>query len=172
MSAADRFMAKVLRADNGCWIWTGGKDRKGYGKFSIGSSRNPDGTRRNSMVTASRVSYEFFVGSIPRGEGHHGTCVLHHCDTPSCVNPEHLFLGSNSENVKDMDKKGRRVSLPYRGEEHANSKLTASQVNSIVARLKDKAAQAHIAREFGVCVATINHIAKGRLWSHQTGINL
>ena len=51
------------------------------------------------MVTASRVSYELFIGRIPESDGYHGQCILHRCDTPSCVNPEHLFHGSNMDNI-------------------------------------------------------------------------
>ena len=167
----NRFMSKVLKDSvTGCWNWNGGKDRKGYGKFSIGGSRNKDGTRRNSMVTATRVSYEIFIGEIPAGDGYHGTCVLHHCDNPCCVNPEHLFLGSNKDNVLDMDKKGRRVNKQPKGEMHGTAKLTVNQVDSIVIQLNKKVPQHLIAKEFGVCLATVNHIAKGRLWSHHTGI--
>ncbi len=122
------------------------------------------------MVTATRASYEMFVGPIPRGIGHHGTCVLHRCDNPSCVNPEHLFLGTNADNVHDMDKKGRRVNAQPKGERHPRSKLKMQQVDSIVVMLKRRIPQARIARDFGVCLATVNHIATGRLWSHHTGI--
>lgn len=171
MSAAERFAAKY-RVDpvTGCWNWIGGKDRKGYGKFSIGSSRRPDGTRRNSMVTATRAAYELFIGPIPRSHGHHGTCVLHRCDNPSCVNPAHLFLGSNADNVHDMDRKGRRVNAQAKGNDHAMAKLNSQQVDSIVAMVKKRIPQVRIAKEFGVCLATVNHIATGRLWSHHTGI--
>ena len=166
-----RFMSKVLKdRETGCWNWVGGKDRKGYGKFSIGGSRNKDGTRRNSMVTSTRVSYELFIGPIPIGLGHHGTCVLHRCDNPQCVNPKHLFLGSNKDNVRDMDSKGRRVNSQPNGERHGMSKLKENQVDSIVSKLAEKMPQHLVAKEFGVCLATVNHIARGRLWSHHTGI--
>jgi hypothetical protein len=161
-----RFMAKVEKSESGCWNWIGGKDKKGYGKFSIGRSHNPDGTRRNSMVTATRVVYELLVGPIPDTQGFHGTCVLHHCDNPSCVNPEHLFLGSNSDNVHDMDVKNRRVNAQLKGSAHHASKLTEEAVYEIAKRIKAGESQVGIAKEFGVIPATINHIKKGRLWNH------
>lgn len=166
-----RFMAKVILAASGCWNWHGGKDRKGYGKFSIGSSKNPDGTRRNSMVSAHRAAYEIFIGPIPTASGFHGTCVLHKCDNPSCVNPDHLFLGSNADNVHDMDAKGRRVNRQALGSAHGNAKLTEAKAIAIHQLIKSNTkAQSEIALEFGVCLATVNHIAKGRLWSHATGV--
>lgn len=174
MSKADtktRFMAKVNKKEDGCWNWIGSTDRKGYGKLSIGNGRKPDGTRGNSMVSAHRVAYELFIGPIPAAAGFHGTCVLHKCDNPSCVNPEHLFLGSNADNVHDMDAKGRRVNRQALGSAHGNAKLTEAKVIAIHQLIKSNTkTQTEIALEFGVCLATVNHIAKGRLWSHVTGV--
>lgn len=161
-----RFMSKVAVQENGCWMWQGGVDRKGYGKFSIGNSRNPDGSRRNSMVSAHRVSYELFKGGIPDG-----LFVLHKCDTPGCVNPDHLFLGTNTDNMRDMDAKGRRVNGPSYGSDHANAVLDEAKVLEIMELLKArKPTQKEIAKMYGVAHSTINHIATGRLWSHLTGV--
>lgn len=162
----ERFMAKVARQTNGCWNWTGGTDRKGYGKFSMGNSRNADGTRRNSMVSAHRVAYMLFVGDIPTGNGFHGTCVLHKCDNPACVNPQHLFIGSNAENVHDMDKKGRRVSKTARGEAHPNAKLTAEKVADIKRMLKAGFTRNEAACAIGCGLASVHQIATGRQWAH------
>ena len=161
-----RFWEKVKKTD-GCWTWMGAKDRKGYGKFSIGGSRNADGSRRNSMVSAHRVSYELNVGAIPSGQGFHGTCVLHRCDNPSCVRPDHLFRGTNLENVRDMDTKGRRVVSTAVGGAHANAVLDENAVREIVRRHRyDGVSQAALAEEYGVAHSTINHIFTGRLWAH------
>jgi hypothetical protein len=161
-----RFMKKVEITPT-CWLWLGGKDHKGYGKFSIGSSRNEDGSRRNSMVSAHRFSYEFSYGAIPDDGTYHGVCVLHKCDMPSCVNPDHLFLGTNAENVRDMDAKNRRVTVAKRGSDHANSILNESQVREIVRLHRvEKVTQLQLSKDFGVCHATINHIFMGRLWGH------
>lgn len=89
-----RFYRYVLIAD-GCWLWTGAKNRMGYGVFQIG--RRGEGT-----VLASRYAWEFFCGDIPDG-----LCVLHRCDTPACVNHRHLFLGTRADNNRDMVAKGR-----------------------------------------------------------------
>lgn len=91
-SAKDRFLEGF--AQNGlsaCWLWTKAKSR-GYGSLSV----------NNRRVTATRYSWELFVGPIPKG-----MFVLHSCDTPACVNPKHLFLGTHQDNMDDMVKKGR-----------------------------------------------------------------
>jgi len=94
-SVQERFMAKVMPEPNtGCWIWIAGMNIKGYGTFGIGQ----DGM----SSTSHRVSYEMFKGDIPNNMH-----VLHHCDNPYCVNPDHLFVGTNDDNMKDRLKKGR-----------------------------------------------------------------
>ena len=161
-----RFMAKVAIQENGCWMWQGALGKKGYGMFSVGSSRNPDGTRRNSMRAAHRVSYELFKGNIPDG-----LFVLHKCDTPGCVNPDHLFLGTNTDNMQDMDAKGRRVNGPSYGSDHGNAVLDEAKVMEILKLLESRSpTQRKIAEMYGVSFATINHIKTGRLWAHVTGV--
>ena len=164
--AIARFWRKVEKT-NSCWLWTAAKGEKGYGMFSVGGSRNPDGTRRNSMVAAHRFSFELVNGSIPDHDSFHGYCVLHRCDNPACVNPAHLFLGTNKDNVQDMDAKGRRVTVAARGSKHANAVLTEDGVREIVRRHRDDGVtQLQLSREYGVCHATVNHIFTGRLWGH------
>lgn len=87
-----RFMAKVLKHENGCWLWQASGIPAGYGTFSV----------RGKKCRAHRVSYGLFVGPVPAEK-----CVLHKCDTPKCVNPEHLFLGTHLDNVRDKIRKGR-----------------------------------------------------------------
>lgn len=104
----ERFIDKFIPEPNsGCWLWTAYTLPKGYGRIKV------DG----KAVLAHRVSHELHVGPIP--EGLH---VLHRCDTPSCVNPDHLFLGTPQDNMTDKMQKGRHVAL--KGSEHVRAKLT------------------------------------------------
>ncbi len=94
-TVAERFWAKVRKGE-GCWLWVGAKQHNGYGYLHSGghSIRKP--------LRAHRVSWELHNGPIPDG-----LRVLHSCDTPCCVNPAHLFLGTQSDNMKDCAAKGR-----------------------------------------------------------------
>ena len=89
----ERFWPKVNKTEN-CWLWTANKNNQGYGLIRLG------GTARK--VLAHRVSWEFANGPIPSN-----MCVLHACDTPLCVNPSHLFLGTLADNMADKESKGR-----------------------------------------------------------------
>lgn len=159
-------MRKVSKS-TGCWNWTGALDAKGYGRFSVGASHKPDGTRRNSMLAAHRFAYEAHVGEIPTANDFGRVCVLHSCDNPRCVRPDHLFLGSLADNVRDMDRKGRRVNAQPRGSKHPAAVLTEEKVRSIFTLHRTHGiTQAQLSRDFGVCKATVNHIFTGRLWGH------
>lgn len=92
-SIARRFITKVKKTE-GCWIWLGSKNRKGYGQIST--------TRAGQPITTHRASYQLFIGNIPKG-----VMVLHKCDNPACVNPAHLSLGTAAENTKDMIERER-----------------------------------------------------------------
>lgn len=142
----DEFFSRTIPCPTtGCWFWEGLVDSKGYGIVWI------DG--KNSK--ASRVSWAFTKGKITPG-----LFVCHRCDTPSCVNPDHLFLGTQAENMADMKRKGR--SADRRGEKSSVSKLKAPQVLSI---LQDSRATAEVAAQYGVSPSTISAIRSGQNWS-------
>ena len=162
----ERFFQKV-DVSGDCWMWGGAVDHNGHGMFSVGGSHDADGKRRNSMMLAHRFAWEMQNGAIPAGEGHHGTCVLHDCLNLGCVNPNHLYLGTAADAVKAMDARGRRVNAPSLGEAHGRAKLTEKDVREIVARFNEGGiTQKQLAEIYGVCHATVNHIFRGRLWSH------
>ena len=136
-----RFRGMTMRGP-GCWLWTGGKQRGGYGEMKISPSRK---TR-----SAHRLSYEHFVGPIPRG-----LCVLHRCDTPSCVNPAHLWVGTQAENVADMTRKGR-----------GTANLSDSDVRIIRQRLRAGETQRAIAHDYGIWQNTVSRISHGISYTH------
>ena len=151
---AERLWRKVTRAD-GCWLWTGARCPKGYGSIGLGGYKG-------GHIKAHRLSWQIKNGPIPEG-----MCVLHRCDVPSCVNPEHLFLGTVAENNRDRERKGR--SAPVQLERHPNTKLTNAQVLEIYRRSHEGSALVVLATEYGVSASVIGEIKQGRSWSALTG---
>ena len=140
-SLKERFDSKWTPEPNsGCWLWIAGRHTKGYGGFGIG------GRKDHVTVLAHRVAWTIYRGSIPDGMS-----VLHHCDTPACVNPEHLFLGNDQDNCRDMIKKGR-----------SHAKLTREQANQI--RMAPGTHRS-IAAKFGVSYGHVWKIKSGRVWN-------
>lgn len=137
----------------GCWLWTGEKNSKGYGRF-----------RKNGQWhLAHRFSWEAFKGPLSDG-----LCVLHRCDNPRCVNPKHLFLGTQTDNMRDCANKGRLV-LPEQkaeGTQHYSAKLTEDDVRAIRRRFASGEGQRCIAESFGLKRTTIAAITQGRTWKH------
>lgn len=105
MRIIDRLMSKVTIGP-GCWEWQANKNTAGYGRLSIGG-------RDGRMVLAHRVAFEHFVGPVPEGR-----FVLHHCDNPACVRPDHLWLGDARSNAADRDHKGRHRTNGYERKTH------------------------------------------------------
>lgn len=103
---------------SGCHLWTGSISSQGYGIITRGNN-----TVGRQHFAAHRISWELCNGAIP-----HGIAVLHKCDVTRCVNPEHLFLGTQADNMRDMDAKGRRRNSPMPGEANGFSKLTEARV--------------------------------------------
>lgn len=145
-----RFHAQYEPEPNsGCWLWTASiVSGGGYGNFWW------KGERR-----AHRASWRIHHGEIPDGMS-----VCHRCDVPSCVNPDHLWLGTNIENIADRHAKGRDPAT--HGERHGMSILTADEVMRIRARRAAGARRDVLATDFGVSVATIKKIIGGHTWRH------
>jgi hypothetical protein len=95
-SVKARFLSKFRVDDSGCWIWIASHRRNGYGQFRLSRPRR-------TMIEAHRMSWYIFRGPVQRG-----LCVLHHCDVRSCINPDHLFIGTKRDNLLDMISKGRQ----------------------------------------------------------------
>lgn len=138
----------IIHPRSRCWHWVGARDKDGYGVLTV---QNPRRTQR-----APRFSYEAFNAPIPNG-----LIVLHECDTPSCVNPEHLRAGTHTDNVLDCKSKGRLADT--RGELHGLSKLTAEEVRAI---RNWTGTQSAAARHFGVRQQAISKIVTRARWKH------
>lgn len=141
-----RFMARVHKTET-CWLWTGATGGNGYGRFTVGGRRT---------AQAHAVAYEWFVGPIG------GLHVLHRCDVPACVNPSHLFLGSQAENMADMVAKGRSA----RGERGGRAKLTATDIPAIRAAYAAGSSTVVLSNRYGVSAGAITEIVRGRNWRH------
>jgi len=140
-----------------CWPWTASVFSKtGYGAFGIGTCRKDAKT-----TTAHRVSYELVKGSIPKG-----FFVLHHCDNRRCVNPHHLFVGTQKDNIQDMLKKGRNRYVAHKGEQNGSAKLSELDVRNIRMALQRGYSLNNIAKIVGTSKRTILRIKQGVSWKH------
>lgn len=136
-----------------CWLWTGHLNKlSGKGAIWVAPK----------MISAPRFSYQLLIGDLEPG-----LYVCHHCDTPACVNPKHLFKGTQDDNMKDMKRKGR-ANKPQ-GESNGRAKLTEDNVRYIRRNYKfrdPKFGQKALSEKFKVCVLTIQKAIDGRFWSH------
>lgn len=141
------FWKKVAKEPGGCWLWTACTTEDGYGRLMV----------EDKVQRAHRVSYFLKHGVDPAG-----LHVLHTCDTPACVNPEHLYLGDNARNVQDRvsrDRGNRPV-----GELSPTAKLTREDVRSIRWLLALKCKPGLLAKRFKVDVSTIGRIGRNEIW--------
>lgn len=162
LSLEERFWLKVDRAAHprGCWLWVGGTDGRGYGVFCLGTKP------RSRFIRAHRFAYELRHGPIPDG-----MFACHRCDTPGCVNPDHIFLGTPADNIDDMRAKGRGFDIPNelkaRGEQHTHAKLT----DAIVRELRERheaggMSIAALALQYGVSRESAGDAINRRTWKH------
>lgn len=154
MRLEGRFWSKVDRdEDDECWPWTSVRHPEGYGKIKVGG----------------RFEYAHRVAMRLEGHDVDGGLVLHECDNPACVNPSHLYLGDQSDNVQDMWDRDRHppneAPETPSGDENPNSKLSRADVEEIRERLADGEVQSSIASEFGVARSSVSHISTGKRWS-------
>ena len=142
-----RFWRKV-RTSDGCWEWTAGTT-SGYGLMYI----------HGRPVKAHRLSWMLHNGPIPDG-----LFVCHHCDTPRCIRPDHLFLGTAADNCHDRDRKGRFK--PLRGAANGAAKLTEQDVIEIRRLYAEGMSQRKIARQFGVSEFPVYEIVNRKSWTN------
>lgn len=150
----NRFWSKVKQGD-GCWEWQASKFHHGYGCFGV---RNEDGTYRTSY--AHRVSWEMANGPIPDG-----MFVLHKCDNRACVRPDHLWLGTQTDNMRDCSDKGRKPGIPKFGASNPGAKLTDAHVK-IIRYVGNRLSQQRLADEFGVSQTLIGCVLRRKIWPH------
>ena len=157
-----RVFSRVVKADNGCWIFTGFTDKDGYGWIR-------DTPTRQTRVHRFSLWYHVYRSVMPwdvfeaLGRPPFNMCVLHSCDNPPCCNPEHLFWGTCKDNTQDMIKKGRRFN--NKGDKHPMSKITEEQALEIYnmdGTLKN------IAAKYGITFQMVWRIKHHKAWTHVT----
>jgi len=131
---------------SGCWIWQRCRGRDGYGTIKFAKK----------MCRAHRLSWQHHYGPIPKNK-----FVLHTCDNPPCINPSHLFLGTNMDNARDKIVKGRGADL--KGEMNGFAKLTATDVLAI---RRDMRLQREIAADYGIGQPNVSGIKNRKSWAH------
>jgi hypothetical protein len=165
-TAEQRFWALVTKSD-GCWSWLGAVDKDGYGVFGLST--------HVKSVRAPRHSYELCVSEIPRG-----LLVLHTCDNPSCVRPDHLFLGTSLDNMQDKVRKGRHVSglsihpeCAAKGEQHGMAKLTQEAVLDIRENYVPRKTPLKVfAKKYGVSCSNVHMVVMGQTWNHSEAVHV
>ena len=148
---AERFHEKYMPEPmSGCWLWTGGTNERGYGIIGVTAYKGDK---------AHRVSWRIHRGDIPEGVN-----VLHRCDVPACVNPEHLFLGTLRDNMRDCVAKGRNFLPDNRGERSVSAILDWEKVSDIRTR---RVTQIQYAELYGVSRSTVNQVQRNAIWKKE-----
>lgn len=148
------FWDKVNKTE-GCWNWTGATNGRGVNGVAYGLFKIPK-TRKN--MSAHRISYTLHNGPITSDQW-----VLHKCDNPLCVNPDHLFLGDAAANIADMDAKGRRKCNPCRHEKNGRALLDSDKVK-VMRLLHGKFTLSALTKIFGVGKSQVHRIVTNQQW--------
>jgi hypothetical protein len=148
MTTQERFLKKVYPEPNtGCWLWGGFFDKKGYGRVFY---------PRLKIASPHRLSYLLYKGEFDRS-----LLVCHSCDNPACVNPDHLFLGTNQDNIDDRNKKGRSA----KGVNCASSKVTPEQVLEMrIIYDSGEMNTVQIGKKFGINSQQVGKIVNRKAW--------
>lgn len=155
----ERFLCKIIKQKNECWEWISSKDKSGYGVFLY----------KKKVKPAHRVSWQLFVGEIPEEK-----IICHKCDNRLCVNPNHLFIGTNKDNAVDCYNKKRNISQTNpektpKGELHGNAKLSNKIILEIINDYKNISLD-EISKKYKITKNYINNIIKGKIWTSVTKI--
>lgn len=137
----------IPEPNSGCWLWVGGVNACGYGTIGVNYSSH----------LAHRISFRVYKGKFPKQKR-----ILHSCDTPCCINPDHLFVGTQGDNVRDMERKGRAYHPS--GEDHGRALLTAVQVREIRAAKNSRG----LAKKYGVERHVIQYARRSDTWKNVT----
>lgn len=159
-----RLTERIEATKSGCWEWQGARQSQGYGTIHLKNWNWPE-----RVVVVHRLIYELCVDAIPDG-----LCVLHRCDNPRCVRPDHLFAGSNGDNIADKVAKGRQARGQsvrrnhghLKGETVKTARLTAEDVLAIRKADADGESPAVIAERHGISGTQVRTIVSGRSWAH------
>ncbi len=150
MITVDRlFSMSIPEPNSGCWIWLRAVCPRGYGRGYFGPGES---------ALAHRAMFKAKHGSIPRGMN-----VLHRCDNPSCINPDHLFPGTQLDNMQDCSRKGRVKPPRLKGDKHGEAKLSEEEARAI---LSSRDTTKSLMARFGVSRTAIQSIRARRTWKH------
>ena len=145
-----RLLAKVVQDKTGCWLWQSSKDKRGYGHFYVKKNG------KSFMARAHVISYMLFKGGIPVGH-----IIRHTCDIPACVNPLHLLSGTQKDNMRDRDERGRRK--PPKGSMNGRAQLTAAQALDIK---QSSLSNVKLSKIYPASPTQIQRIKAGKSWGH------
>lgn len=152
LTIEERFWSYVNKTET-CWLWIGALHDWGYGIFYVNRDRR--------LVRAHRYSLELAGIKVPGMKN-----VCHKCDVPECVNPGHLFIGTQQENIHDCMAKGRKAKVVSVGIKNGNCRLTENQVVEIKRLIEAGELQETIAKMFGIHQVMVSRIKCGKAWTH------